>query len=589
MFIKRKINACPNVFKSALISLLILITVVIVFASFYLTLVKTIYADTNSQIIICINPGHGGNDHGATGPSGLKEKDVNLDIAFRLKDKLANSGFKVLLTREDDTKKSLEEIANFVNSSNANIFISIHNNSHTSREKNGTETFYYSQSPNSRVLASYLNSRVIEQIKTANRGVKASDFSEIKNVKMVSALVEAAFISNPDEEAKLNDAGFRDKIATGIYNGILDYLKISEKEILEARKLASAQAFVKKVYQKGLNIDPDAATINNWAGRLSSGEISYADVIKGIILSNQFNSRNLTDAQYINILYNTVLDRNPDPNGEAYWISQLKYQKRSAVLSYFLSSPEFNSLINNYIKNGYTYSATTANSSVNNINTKSEDTNISSSAFTITVLNGVGIKGIAAQTSQLVSSIKDLNGNFKYKVVEVADAKSFSYKNTQIICKNNNQEILKAADEIKSILKTGVISTRKGYLQVSDIVIIIGSDFSQSQLVKSSTQLSQYTINILNGQGTQGIAARLKGKIESFFNKDKVQIIVKETKNADNFNYKTTKIIIFTSKQDINLIAEDLKKYLGVGQISQSSNNIDNVDITIILGSDYRG
>ena len=132
-----------------------------------------------------------------------------------------------------------------------------------------------------------------------NRGVKSANFKVLKNTKMVSALVEGVFMCNPNEEAELKDDNFRDKIATGIYNGIIEYLKAYGKNILSAKELASAQAFVKRVYQRSLNIDPDQKTINNWADKLAAGKISHADVIRDIITSKQFNSRNLTDAQYV--------------------------------------------------------------------------------------------------------------------------------------------------------------------------------------------------------------------------------------------------------------------------------------------------
>ncbi|MBM3713386.1 MAG: DUF4214 domain-containing protein, partial [Actinobacteria bacterium] len=335
------------------LSLIIAITFVTFTTSFFIPDIKSIFAGSNQKILICINPGHGGKDTGAIGPSGIMEKHVNLDIAFKLRDKLVSSGFKVIMTREDDTKKTLDEIVNFANTSNADIFVSVHNNSHTSREKNGTETFYFSESPGSYYLAAYINSRTVEQIGTLNRGVKNSSFRELSNVKMTSALVEGAFISNPDEEAKLNDAGFRDRIATGIYNGIVEYLNNYGESILSKKRLASAQSFVRRVYQRSLNIDLDQITINNWADKLAEGTISHADVVKGVILSKQFNAMNLADAQFITVLYMVVLDRSPDSNGAAHWLSQLKVQGRSAILNSFLASDEFKGLINQYNQYGY--------------------------------------------------------------------------------------------------------------------------------------------------------------------------------------------------------------------------------------------
>ena len=95
-------------------------------------------------------------------------------------------------------------------------------------------------------------------------------------------------------------------------------------------------------------------------------------------------------------------------------------------------------------------------------------------------------------------------------------------------------------------------------------------------------------VNILNGQGTKGIAALAKGIIEVAFGSNKNILKIIETKNADNFNYKKTRIIIFTSKAGTDKVAEDLKKLIGVGEISKSADSFDNVDITVIIGSDYK-
>jgi len=586
-----KKNIARHCFCFIKLSLIIAIIFVTFTTSFFIPDIKSIFANSNQKILICINPGHGGKDTGAIGPSGIMEKHVNLDIAFKLRDKLVGSGFKVIMTREDDTKKSLDEIVNFANTSNADIFVSVHNNSHTSREKNGTETFYFSESPGSYYLAAYINSRTVEQIGTLNRGVKNSSFRELSNVKMTSALVEGAFISNPDEEAKLNDAGFRDRIATGIYNGIVEYLNNYGESILSKKRLASAQSFVRRVYQRSLNIDLDQITINNWADKLAEGTISHADVVKGVILSKQFNAMNLADAQFITVLYMVVLDRSPDSNGAAHWLSQLKVQGRSAILNSFLASDEFKGLINQYNQYGYSYTSTIDAASSKTADSQTIDSG-TEPVFILSILNGVGIKKIAAKTSGLFKELKNSDGTYKYNLYKVIDADSYNYKNTLIICKSEDPEIVKAAQEIKTILKVGIVTKQNGNSQYSDIVVIIGKDFS---LPADTTNTAANTgntselilVNILNGQGTQGVAAKVKSKIEAGFNKDKNPIKVTEAKNADNFNYNNTRIIIFTDKTGVNNIAQDLKKFLGAGEISRSGSNVDNVDITIIIGNDY--
>ena len=94
-------------------------------------------------------------------------------------------------------------------------------------------------------------------------------------------------------------------------------------------------------------------------------------------------------------------------------------------------------------------------------------------------------------------------------------------------------------------------------------------------------------MNILNGEGTQGIAATVKGILEDNLNKNGKIIKVVEATNADNFSYSQTKIITFTDKEGIQDIAKKIKDVLGVGVISAETNNADKVDITVIIGSDY--
>jgi hypothetical protein len=196
----------------------------------------------------------------------------------------------------------------------------------------------------------------------------------------------------------------------------------------------------------------------------------------------------------------------------------------------------------------------------------------------------VGIRGIAARTSELFKS--------KYKVYYVADADSYSYQSTQIRCKSENPDIMKAAEEIKSILRTGTINIQTG-TQVSDIVIIIGRDYASggtSNTGSGSADISTgpVLVNVLNGQGTPGIAAKVKIEIETYTRNNGNGIKVTEAKNASSFGYRNTRIIIFTSRDGVNESAENLKKLLGVGDILKSAYNVDNVDITVVLGNDYR-
>ena len=152
-------------------------------------------------------------------------------------------------------------------------------------------------------------------------------------------------------------------------------------------------------------------------------------------------------------------------------------QDRKTVLNYFLASDEFTSLVNQYIQYGYSYTGTIDSTAAETTvaETKTSETE---TVFNLSILNGVGVKGIAAKTSELFKEIKYPDGKNKYSISKVADADNYNYKNTQIICKSKDSEIAKAAEEIKTILKVGVITTQNGTSQDSDIVIIIGKDYS---------------------------------------------------------------------------------------------------------------
>ncbi|MCF8009508.1 MAG: N-acetylmuramoyl-L-alanine amidase family protein [Halanaerobiales bacterium] len=174
--------------------------------------------------IIVLDAGHGGFDPGAVG-SNLQEKDVNFKIVKRLESILKSHGFKVLLTRDDDTFISLSQRVQFANNNNARLFISIHNNSSNKNTSEGTETFI---SPNktgdSYLLANSIQNQLVNGLELVNRGVKKENLYVIKYTKMPAVLVEVAFLSNPNEEKLLRDEKFITKTAVSISRGIFDYL-----------------------------------------------------------------------------------------------------------------------------------------------------------------------------------------------------------------------------------------------------------------------------------------------------------------------------------------------------------------------------
>jgi len=182
--------------------------------------------------VIILDAGHGGNDPGAIGPSGLKEKDVTLDIVLYIKGLLESRGYTVILTRDGDynvsqnSKDARDELNTrviFINNNKPALLVSVHCNSANSPVPGGTEVYYYRDED--KKLAEFVCNSLVETTEKYNRGVKKADFFLLKNTTVPAILVEALFISNPVEEKLLMDPIFRRKIAGAIVTGILRYLE----------------------------------------------------------------------------------------------------------------------------------------------------------------------------------------------------------------------------------------------------------------------------------------------------------------------------------------------------------------------------
>lgn len=185
--------------------------------------------------IITIDPGHGGSDTGAIGPSGLYEKTATLAIGLDLAEMLKKSGARVFITRRTDRdvapqpatdSEELQARCNVGNLSKSDIFVSIHLDSFTSPSAAGTTGYYYTGgSDSSRRLAQYVKEGVVSSLGTYDRGTKTSNFYVVKNTEMPATLVEVAFVSNPDEEAMLGSKEGQLKAAEGIFRGIVRYFQ----------------------------------------------------------------------------------------------------------------------------------------------------------------------------------------------------------------------------------------------------------------------------------------------------------------------------------------------------------------------------
>jgi len=187
----------------------------------------TIDLSTNTAArghLVVIDPGHGGEDPGAVGPSGLREADVVLDVALRVRDLLAHDGIRVLLIRDSDATVDLAERPRLARESGATIYVSIHANASPRAAVNGTETFYLT--PQSLVLAQMIQDELGVVLGIPSRGIKTANFVVLRDNDMPSVLVETAFISHADDELRLRDQAFRQHVAEAVHHGIVRFLAI---------------------------------------------------------------------------------------------------------------------------------------------------------------------------------------------------------------------------------------------------------------------------------------------------------------------------------------------------------------------------
>jgi N-acetylmuramoyl-L-alanine amidase len=224
---------------------------------------------------VVLDPGHGGNDLGTHGPSGLTEKDLVLDVAKRLGGLLLerNLAREVVYTRTDDSFVGLEERTRIANERRADLFLSIHANSSPLRSVSGAETYYLSLTASKAALevASRENASsersifelkgLVEQIAlkdkvdesrefaarlqgslsaaasqggkpSRDRGVKRAPFVVLIGAEMPSVLAEIGFLTNANEEAQLRSDSHRDKVAEALYKGIASYANTLSRAVV---------------------------------------------------------------------------------------------------------------------------------------------------------------------------------------------------------------------------------------------------------------------------------------------------------------------------------------------------------------------
>jgi N-acetylmuramoyl-L-alanine amidase len=175
---------------------------------------------------IAIEAGHGGTGTGAIGLSGLVEKEINLDLSFRLGELCKSMGAEVVQVRDSDRDMTLTEKRNIAIESGAHMLISIHANAGGRGYLSVAGTSTYWHNPFWEPLAQTVYDRLLETGLPEFGVVGSFNYTVTRASQLPAVLVEQAFMTHAEDEEKLADPEFRQQMAQKIYEGIIDYLKL---------------------------------------------------------------------------------------------------------------------------------------------------------------------------------------------------------------------------------------------------------------------------------------------------------------------------------------------------------------------------
>jgi N-acetylmuramoyl-L-alanine amidase len=177
------------------------------------------------QVVVVVDPGHGGRDPGAIGIGGIHEADIVLPLGVQVAALLQEQGVTAVLTRSDDREVDLEPRVQIAERADADLFVSIHANaiSLSRPDVNGIETYYYSDA--GLRFGQVIHSSMLQVPGVQDRGMRRARFYVIRNTSMPAVLLEVGFVTGAQDARLLADPEFRSQMAAAITQGILQYIQ----------------------------------------------------------------------------------------------------------------------------------------------------------------------------------------------------------------------------------------------------------------------------------------------------------------------------------------------------------------------------
>jgi N-acetylmuramoyl-L-alanine amidase len=210
---------------------------------------------------IVVDAGHGGRDEGARS-NGLVEKELTLDMAFRVEKLLQTYGFRTVMTRRDDTYVPLPERTDVGNRIPRSLFVSIHFNKSANPEASGVETFYASEKvvpepewsfagffakrdplenlDTGENFAGYIQTALLSRTQAGDRGIKGKAFYVVRHTRSPAVLVEGGFLSNVFEAELISTPQYRDRLAAAIVDGVIQYSNTLPRPVGPSTNFAKA-------------------------------------------------------------------------------------------------------------------------------------------------------------------------------------------------------------------------------------------------------------------------------------------------------------------------------------------------------------